>query len=116
MACGGGHERSSIYHDHQEESLDDIQKRIYELDLRHDDVHMWDALHLKDVIATKKVLKDQREYDTLTVRLLIASWNLKKATLKGKHPDKIEMIIETIARIDPDIIALQEIASSPSDV
>ena len=125
MASGGGHKKSSKHHDHQEEddkqmkkiikSLDDNLKRIRNLKLL-DGVLAWEVLHLKDVITTKHALKHQREYATSPpVKLRIASWNLKKATLTGKHPDKIGMIFETIAHIDPDIIALQEIASSPSD-
>ena len=120
MACGGGHKWSSTYHDHQEEdvkeiikSLDDIQRRIYELKFLAYDVHELDALHLKDVITTKHALKYQ--YDE-PVKLRIASWNLKHATMKGKHVEKIEMIVCTIAHINPDIIALQEISSSPRDL
>ena len=40
------------------------------------------------------------------MKLRIASWNLKNATMKGKYPEKIGMIIETVGRINPDIIAL----------
>ena len=126
MASGGGHTRSSIHHDHQEEddkqmeviikSLHCIKKRIYNLGLLDGGVLDWEVFHLKDVITTKKALKHQRDYATSPVKLRIASWNLNKATLTGKHPDKIEMIIDTIACIDADIIALQEIASSLSDL
>ena len=118
MACRGGHERSSTHHNHQEDdvegiikSLDDIQKRICNLRLLYGDVHELDALHLKDVITTKHALKHQGEY--APVKLRIASWNLKKATMKGKYPEKIGMINESIGHINPDIVALQEIASSP---
>ena len=59
MACGGSHERSSTYHDHQEhavkgiiKSLDDIQERICNLRFLYGDVHELDALHLKDVIIS----------------------------------------------------------------
>ena len=124
--ASGGHTRSSIHHDHQEEddkqmeviikSLHCIKKRIYNLGLLDDGVLDWEVFHLKDVITTKKALKHQREYATSPVKLRIASWNLKKATLTGIHPDKIGMIIDTIAWINPDIIALQEIASSSSDL
>ena len=127
MACGG----SSIHHDHQEEdvkqmeviinSLDCIEDTMWKFGLLNDPdgyILNWEMLHLKDVIATKHALQRQRERATSPVELRIASWNLKKATLKGKHPDKIETIIHTtIAGINPDIIALQEIASSkPSEL
>ena len=127
MACGGGDTRSSIHHDPQEEDdkqmvmiikpLCRIQERIHKkLGLLDGGILDWEVYHLCDVISTKKALKHQGGVTSQLVKLRLASWNLKNATMAGKHPDKIEMIIDTIAWIEPDIIALQEIASSPNEL
>ena len=91
-------------------SLKDIASNLRKLDL-YDEVVSKELTYLEDEITTKFALQCPCK-----VKLRIASWNLRNATEKGKYyPEKIEIICKTIKRINPDIIALQEIAS-PGDI
>ena len=95
------------------ESLKDIASNLRKLDL-YDEVVSKEHTHLEDEITTKFALQCPCK-DVPAVKLRIASWNLRNATEKGTYPEKNKIICNTIKRIDPDIIALQEIAS-PGDV